>query len=163
MVPAAPAGTALGIYGAGTGGGSLAAFGAPILAGSLGLAWGFWGLLYSPPSGCACGRPLAQRPDRPGQAADFARPLRERMSWVLSLYYFLTFGGFVAMAVYLPIFLTDMFGVTPRDAGLRTARFVVATGMRPVGGWLADRAGGERILQWVFPAVAVFAIFMACP
>ena len=40
---------------------------------------------------------------------------------------------------------------------------VVATALRPVGGWLADRVGGQRILKWVFPAVAVFAVFMACP
>jgi NNP family nitrate/nitrite transporter-like MFS transporter len=86
------------------------------------------------------------------------------MSWVLSLYYFLTFGGFVAMSIYLPTFLTDMFGLTPQDAGFRTAGFVVlATAMRPFGGWLADRVGGRKILLWVFPATAVMAIFMACP
>jgi NNP family nitrate/nitrite transporter-like MFS transporter len=86
------------------------------------------------------------------------------MSWVLSLYYFLTFGGFVAMAVYLPIFLTEMFHLTPADAGLRTAGFVlVATLMRPVGGMLADRVGGRTILLWVFPVTAGMAIFMACP
>jgi NNP family nitrate/nitrite transporter-like MFS transporter len=82
----------------------------------------------------------------------------------LSLYYFLTFGGFVAMAIYLPIFLTDIFGLTPRDAGLRTAGFVVlATAMRPFGGSLADRIGGRRILLFVFPVTAIMAIFMACP
>jgi NNP family nitrate/nitrite transporter-like MFS transporter len=86
------------------------------------------------------------------------------MSWVLSLYYFLTFGGFVAMALYLPIFLTEMFGLTLRDAGFRTAGFVVvATLMRPVGGSLADRIGGARILHYVFPFTGVMAIFLACP
>jgi NNP family nitrate/nitrite transporter-like MFS transporter len=90
--------------------------------------------------------------------------LSDGRSWVLSLYYFLTFGGFVAMAVYLPIFLTEMFKLTPQDAGLRTAGFVVlATAMRPVGGVLADRVGGRAILRIVFPATAVMAIFLACP
>ncbi len=35
--------------------------------------------------------------------------------------------------------------------------------MRPVGGVLADKVGGRTILKWVFPATAVFAIFLACP
>ena len=88
----------------------------------------------------------------------------DKRSWVLSLYYFLTFGGFVAMAVYLPTLLTEVFKLTPQDAGFRTAGFVVlATGMRPVGGVLADKVGGRAILKWVFPATAVFAIFLACP
>jgi MFS transporter, NNP family, nitrate/nitrite transporter len=83
---------------------------------------------------------------------------------VLSLYYFLTFGGFVAMAIYLPIFLTEMFHLTPQDAGLRTAGFVVlATAMRPISGVLADRVGGRSILKWVFPIAGVMAVFMACP
>ena len=54
--------------------------------------------------------------------------------------------------------------LTPQDAGLRTAGFVVlATVMRPTGGVLADRIGGRTILKWVFPFTGVMAIFMACP
>ena len=90
--------------------------------------------------------------------------LNDKRSWVLSLYYFLTFGGFVAMAVYLPTLLTEVFKLTPQDAGFRTAGFVVlATVLRPVGGVLADKIGGRTILKWVFPATAMFAIFLACP
>ena len=68
------------------------------------------------------------------------------------------------MAVYLPTLLTEVFKLTPQDAGFRTAGFVMlATGMRPVGGVLADNVGGRAILKWVFPATAVMAIFLACP
>jgi len=68
------------------------------------------------------------------------------------------------MAVYLPTLLTEVFKLTPQDAGFRTAGFVVlATAMRPVGGVLADKVGGRTILKWVFPATAVMAIFLACP
>ena len=64
----------------------------------------------------------------------------------------------MAMAVYLPTLLTEVFKLTPQDAGFRTAGFVVlATALRPVGGVLADKIGGRAILQWVFPATAVFA------
>ena len=71
---------------------------------------------------------------------------RERLSWGLSAFYFVTFGGFVAMGVYLPTLLKNRFGLTADDAGLRTAGFVVvAVLLRPVGGWLADRIGGARL------------------
>ena len=77
---------------------------------------------------------------------------RERLSWVLSLFYFLTFGGFVAFSIYLPVLLKDQFGLKPADAGFRTAGFVVlATLARPLGGWLADKIGGARVLHVVFP------------
>jgi NNP family nitrate/nitrite transporter-like MFS transporter len=106
----------------------------------------------------------APRRGAPKKLVDTLKPLEDRQSWLLSLYYFLTFGGFVAMAIYLPIFLTEMFHLTPQDAGLRTAGFVVlATAMRPLGGVLADRIGGRRILKWVFPFAGVLAVFMACP
>jgi NNP family nitrate/nitrite transporter-like MFS transporter len=160
-------GTALGVYGAGNIGQSLAAFGAPVVAGALGLAWGFWVFALLTSGWLVLWALLARDAPRSGppkRLADFTRPLRQPMSWVLSLYYFLTFGGFVAMAIYLPIMLTETFGLTPQDAGLRTAGFVLlATAMRPVGGLLADRVGGRAILLGVFPVTAVMAIFMACP
>jgi NNP family nitrate/nitrite transporter-like MFS transporter len=160
-------GAALGIYGAGNVGQSLAAFGSPMLAGAIGYVWGFWtfGLLL-------CIWLVIfwfQAENAPRRAPakslkEVAQPLREKKSWVLSLYYFLTFGGFVAMSIYLPTFLTDMFKLTPQDAGMRTAGFVLlATLMRPVGGVLADKIGGQKILLWVFPIIAVMAVFLACP
>lgn len=164
---AAKQGFALGVYGAGNIGQSLAAFGAPVIAAAAGLRWGFWtfGILLS--IWLAIFAIGARNSPRSGAARTFVetvRPLKDRRSWVLSLYYFLTFGGFVALAIYLPIFLTEMFHLSPQDAGFRTAGFVVvATAMRPVGGVLADRVGGRRILQWVFPFSATMAILMACP
>ena len=68
------------------------------------------------------------------------------------------------MAVYLPIFLTETFKLSPQQAGLRTAGFVVlATATRPLGGMLADKLGGRAILKWVFPATALLSVFLACP
>jgi len=160
-------GAALGIYGAGTGGQSLASFGAPVIAAAAGFAWGFWAfgllafiwliLFYLKAEN-------APHTARPQSFAQLIAPLRHAQSWILSFYYFLTFGGFVAMSIYLPMFLRDIFALSPQDAGLRTAGFVLlATGMRPIGGILADRVGGRRILLIVFPVTAVMAIFMACP
>ncbi|AMV37796.1 MFS transporter [Planctomyces sp. SH-PL62] len=160
-------GTAIGVYGAGNVGQSLASFGAPVLAGWLGYVWGFWTFAALTFGWLVLYVLLAR--DAPGPRVDrrlseFLHPLADSRSWVLSLYYFLTFGGFVAMAVYLPTFLTEIFELEPSDAGRRTAGFVVlATLARPIGGWLADRVGGRRILAWVFPATAVMALFLACP
>ena len=84
---------------------------------------------------------------------------RERLSWALSAFYFLTFGGFVAFSIYLPSLLKDQFHLTPADAGFRTAGFVVlATLLRPVGGWLSDRIGGARVFSAVFSIVIPFAL-----
>jgi NNP family nitrate/nitrite transporter-like MFS transporter len=160
-------GFALGVYGAGNIGQSLAAFGAPVIAAAAGFKWGFWsfGLLLL--VWMVIFAAAARNAPRRAPVKSFAetlKPLEDRRSWILSLYYFLTFGGFVALAIYLPIFLTEMFHLTPQDAGLRTAGFVVfATAMRPLGGVLADKVGGGTILKWVFPFAAVMALFMACP
>jgi NNP family nitrate/nitrite transporter-like MFS transporter len=160
-------GYALGVYGAGNIGQSLAAFGAPFIAAAYGVKWGFWtfGILLIVWLGIfLAGAGDAPRTGAVKSISEILRPLSQGKSWVLSLYYFLTFGGFVAMAIYLPIFLTEMFKLTPQDAGLRTAGFVVlATAMRPIGGTLADKVGGTAILKWVFPATACMALFLACP
>ncbi len=160
-------GFALGIYGAGNIGQSLAAYGSPVLAAAIGFKWGFWTFGIVLAIWLVIFLMMARNAPSGGPAKSFAeivRPLEDKRSWVLSLYYFLTFGGFVAMAVYLPTLLTEVFKLTPQDAGFRTAGFVVlATGLRPVGGVLADKVGGRTILKWVFPATAVMAIFLACP
>src|SRR6266540_1462261 len=160
-------GMALGVYGAGNIGQSLAAFGSPVLAAALGFRWGFWTFGVLLVVWLTFFWIKARNAPRGAPAKTFGdviEPLRDAKSWVLSLYYFLTFGGFVAMAIYLPTFLTEIFKLTPGDAGFRTAGFVVlATAMRPVGGMLADRIGGRKILLWVFPATAAMAVFLACP
>ncbi len=165
--PRSRQGAALGVYGAGNAGQSLAAVGAPLLAAALGFRWGFWVFGVIALGWLAVFAALARDagPPPPAQPLrEVLRPIADRRSWALSLYYFLTFGGFVAMAVYLPTFLTDLFHLTPQDAGLRTAGFVVlATVARPLGGVLADRVGGRQILFVVFPLTTVMAVLMAVP
>jgi MFS transporter, NNP family, nitrate/nitrite transporter len=163
-------GTALGVYGMGNIGQSLAVFGAPVLmAYAFGGNWRpvffvfaalalVWGVVFY-----LCARD-ANAPARPKTLAENLSVLRrERLAWVLSLFYFMTFGGFVAFSIYLPTLLKDSFGLTATDAGARTAGFVIlATLMRPVGGWLADRVGGARVLVYIFVAVAALGLLMGC-
>jgi NNP family nitrate/nitrite transporter-like MFS transporter len=157
-------GFALGVYGAGNFGQSLAAYGAPIIAGGLGFVWGFWAFAVLTVCWLILFMLKARNaPDRPApkSLSETLAVLKDRMSWKLALFYFLTFGGFVAMSIYLPTLLTDVFTLTPKDAGMRAAGFVLlATAMRPVGGILSDRIGGRRVLMAVFPIVAATALLM---
>ncbi|HKD82902.1 MAG TPA: MFS transporter [Candidatus Angelobacter sp.] len=157
-------GFALGVYGAGNVGQSLAAFGAPFLYAHAGFGKTFWTFAALLAIWCTLFVVLARDAPRtapPKSFSQMVRPLSEKMSWVLSVFYFLTFGGFVAMSIYLPLLLTDLFKLTPQDAGLRTAGFVLlATAMRPVGGSLADKVGGLTILRWIFPFVTAMALLL---
>lgn len=159
-------GRALGIFGLGNLGQSVAIFGIPFFA--LGGSWkiGFlilgsasliWAVIYfAKAEEC----PLTSR---------WRRSWKETLSFfkasprasILSLYYFLTFGGFVAMSIYLPTLLRDQFFLNPHEAGIRTAVFILlATLMRPLGGYAADRAGGERILYFSFSGIAIAALLL---
>ena len=82
-------------------------------------------------------------------------------TWYLSLFYFLTFSLFVAFTNLTPTFLTGMFHYTPVTAGLYSALFAfVCTLVRPFGGYLADRKRPMALLQWVFVAIVIFAIWI---
>lgn len=82
--------------------------------------------------------------------------------WLLSLFYFITFGSFVAFTIYLPNFLVDNFGLDKVDAGLRTAGFIVlATLVRMVGGWLADLFNSHILLMFVFGGYTLAAALLS--
>jgi NNP family nitrate/nitrite transporter-like MFS transporter len=159
-------GGVLGIYGLGTMGQSAAVFLGPLVAGLVGLENVFrgtaalllgWAVVFAL---VARDAPLRGAPKGLGEMARVLA--RERLSWALSAFYFLTFGGFVAFSMYLPTMLRDTFGLTPADAGFRAAGFVVlATLMRPVGGALSDRIGGARVLHAVFLGVVPFALLLS--
>ena len=83
-------------------------------------------------------------------------------AWALTLFYFLAFGGFVAMFLYLPKLLTGVYDLTKSDAGTRAAGFaLLAVVARPTGGWLSDRVGAARVLLISFTGVAVLAALLA--
>ena len=158
-------GSALGVYGLGNMGHSAAVFLGPVIAAQVGRDTVFyivaamsaaWAVLFF---ALARNAPIAVKP--PTVAEMIAVFTRERLSWALAAFYFLTFGGFVAFSVYLPTLLRDEFGLSLADAGFRTAGFVVlATLMRPVGGVLSDRIGGARVLSGALAGLVPFALLM---
>lgn len=82
--------------------------------------------------------------------------------WFLSLFYFVTFGSFVAFTVYLPNFLVANFELDKIDAGMRTAGFIgIATLFRPIGGWLSDKINTFKILIFVFAGLTFSGILLA--
>lgn len=84
--------------------------------------------------------------------------MRNPLAWLLACFYALTFGGFVAMSVYLPSFLVGTYGLQPADAALRCGGFIlVATLLRPIGGLLSDKIGGSRILTMCFVIIGITA------
>lgn len=79
---------------------------------------------------------------------------RPSMQW-LCLLYAITFGGFVGVCSFLPIFLHDQYGFDRVTAGSLTAvGGLLGSFIRPLGGYVADRLGGIRVLPVVFAAIA---------
>jgi NNP family nitrate/nitrite transporter-like MFS transporter len=166
--PADRQGATLGVYGLGTIGQSAAVFLGPLLASwiswprvfhSVALLLLLWGIAFG-----ALARDAPAKVKPKGLAATLRVLRSEKLAWILSLFYFLTFGGFVAFSIYLPTLLRDVFSLSAADAGFRTAGFVVlATLMRPFGGALADTIGGARVLNGVFLGVIPFALLLGWP
>ncbi len=76
-------------------------------------------------------------------------PLKNAHLWRFALYYFFTFGSFVAIALWLPQYLMNVYGLDIKAAGLLTAFFTVpASIFRRYGGRLSDSYGARRVLYW---------------
>ena len=87
---------------------------------------------------------------------DFSRMLHEPDTYWFCLLYAITFGGFVGLSSYLSIFFFDQYGLTHIEAGWTAAACALAGSLfRPVGGFIADRLGGLRVLAVLYPVIAV--------
>jgi len=81
--------------------------------------------------------------------------LRERELWWFCLFYSVTFGGYVGLSSFMPILLRDQYQLPAVTAGYLTALAALAgSGLRPLGGYVADRIGGVRLLSVLFVGVA---------
>jgi NNP family nitrate/nitrite transporter-like MFS transporter len=152
-------GLAMGIAGAGNSGTALATFFGPRLA----AAWG-WHAVF----GLALVPLLAvmaffwafakDSPDRPEPRAPsaYADLLKLGDTWWFCLLYSITFGGFVGLASYLNIFFLGQYGVSKVEAAnFATLCVIAGSALRPVGGHLADRFGGVRMLMGLYLAAGL--------
>jgi NNP family nitrate/nitrite transporter-like MFS transporter len=152
-------GLAMGIAGAGNSGTLVATLFAPRLARAFGwrAVFGYamipiaivWALFF------------LMAKDAPGKRtvkrwSDYASIFKEPDSGWFCFIYSLTFGGFVGLASYLSIFFHDQYSLTPVQAGdLTTITVLFGSFLRPVGGMLADRLGGYRMLLVLLTGISI--------
>ncbi|HEX6499037.1 MAG TPA: MFS transporter [Micromonosporaceae bacterium] len=159
-------GFALGVFGIGMGGTAIANFTTVWLSNRYGSKTPFL-LVAALLVGYALVAALLVR-DAPGRGAGGSvwrrtgDVLKLPVTWQMSLLYAVGFGGFVAFSVYLPAYLRTAYHLSPGNAALRTAGFVLlAVAARPVGGWLSDRVHPVPVLVVSFTGVALLAIVQA--
>jgi MFS transporter, NNP family, nitrate/nitrite transporter len=118
------------------------------------LGSGKTGQLLLPPLGAAIA--LAVLPRK------YLAVLSERDTWVVMLVYSITFGGFVGMSSYVSLLLTTQYQLSKVDAGLVMAGLSFTGAMvRPIGGYIADRLSGVRVLLVLLSAIALFNFLFA--
>lgn len=172
--PASKQGTALGVFGAGNVGAAVTKLLAPmvmvasgwIMVGriwSIGLALTavlYYLLTEEDPS-------LAERRKSGVKPMSFREqmvPLRNLQVWRFSLYYFFVFGGFVALALWLPHFLIGAYGLDVETAGLLAACYSIPASLfRIVGGVLSDKVGARRVMYWTFGVSLVCTFLLSYP
>lgn len=157
--PAEHQGLAMGIAGAGNSGTLIATFFGPRFAQHFG--WHFvFGLALAPVAlvllafyFLAKNSPSKSAPKPWGK---YALLFAQADTWKLCFLYSLTFGGFVGLASFLSVFFHDQYHLTKVEAGDFTSVVVLSGSfLRPVGGWLADKIGGYRLLLGLFAGIVV--------
>ena len=90
---------------------------------------------------------------------DMLKVFKHGQVWILSLFYFVTFGYFVCFSLYLSPFYKFSYNLTPTNAGYLAAIFCfIASVTRPIGGWTSDRYGAVYTLYAVFGTVILSLI-----
>ncbi len=165
--PPARRGFAIGVFGVGMGGTAIANFTTVKLADTYGMRTPFLIVaailaVYAAVAFLLV-RDAPNRPRPVGAAWDrITEVARLTVTWQLCFLYAVGFGGFVAFSVYLPAYLRTAYGLTPNDAALRTAGFVILAVIgRPIGGWLSDRFHPVPVLVACFSGTAVLAVIQA--
>ncbi|MBI3744419.1 MAG: NarK/NasA family nitrate transporter [Chloroflexi bacterium] len=108
---------------------------------------------------------MAKDRPSPGQhkpVRAYLETLKPRDIWWLSFVYCVTFGGYVGLGSFLPIFLRDQYGVSATKAGYLTALVAFSgSSIRPIGGLLADKFGGTALLSLVLIGVGAMYVLVA--
>ena len=173
--PVGKQGTALGIFGVGNVGAAVTKFVAPFVL----LAWGwqsvaliwaaalavmaaiFWFTTEDDP--VIKQRRLTGAGQPRSLLAEF-EPLKDIRVWRFALYYFFVFGGFVALALWLPRYLIGVYGFDIATAGMVGAAYSIpASIFRAYGGVLSDKIGARTVLYWTFVVSAMCCAVLALP
>ena len=114
---------------------------------------------------------------RPKKLKDYGKLLKDKDTWWFSLFYAISFGGFVGFAGYMKVYLMNTYSVDMEAFGLDVldeGNVKVIAGyfgalcifagavLRPFGGSIADKIGGVKALYFfygmVFALVALTAL-----
>jgi len=166
-------GTALGIFGAGNAGAAITNLVAPMIVVAAGwqmvpkvysvamliMAIVFWFLTYDDP--------MQEERKRTGthkKLSDQLAPLKELRVWRFGLYYYFVFGGFVALALWLPKYYMGEYGMDLKTAAFITILFTLPSGLvRALGGYISDKAGARAVNWWVFWISAACLFVLSYP
>ncbi len=167
-------GTALGIFGLGNFGAAVTNFGAPFLLVAFG--WQTTAQVYALVLLCMAIAFFLFTKEDPATAARKARgekarstwlelqPLRNVQVWRFALYYFFVFGGFVALALWLPRYLVGVYELDIRTAGMIAASYSVPGSIfRAYGGHLSDKYGARAVMYWTFGVSAILTFMLSYP
>ena len=169
-------GTALGVFGAGNAGAGLTSLGAPALLRWLtgggtspeGWRWfpriyaivlvvtalAFWALTVEKKDPLSGSRTMLQS----------LKPLGNVRVWRFGLYYFLVFGGFVALSQWLIPYYVSVYAVSVGLAGLLASIFAFPSGViRALGGYLSDKFGARTVMYWILGGTTALSAMLIVP
>jgi len=167
-------GTALGIFGMGNVGAAVTKLLAPFVmvafgwtavaqiwaAGLVVMAIVYWFMTADDP----VVRARREGKAKPLSLRDELAPLADLRVWRFSLYYFFVFGGFVALALWLPRFYIGAYHLDIKTAGILGAAYSIPGSLfRVYGGVLADRVGARRVMYWSFTAGMICTFLLSYP
>jgi len=167
-------GTALGIFGVGNVGAAITNFGAPLIM----LTLGWHGLaktyaiiifvtailfyLFAKDDPKLVARKAKK--EKPRSILEQIEPLKKLQVWRFSLYYFFVFGGYVALALWLPHYYVEVYGLDIKIAGMLAAVYALpGSAFRALGGWISDKIGARAVMYWTFIACVGCCFFMSYP
>ncbi len=162
-------GTAMGIFGAGNAGAAVTNLVAPLILVAFGwravpqvysiamlvMAVIFWLFTYTDPR-----LEERKRSNVKFSLGEQLAPLLEARVWRFGLAYYFVFGGFVALALWLPKYYIGEYGLDLKTAAFITMLFTLPSGIiRALGGYLSDKWGGDTVTWWVF-WVCIICLFI---
>jgi NNP family nitrate/nitrite transporter-like MFS transporter len=169
-------GTALGVFGAGNAGAAITTLGAPSLLrwltdGGANLdGWRTLPLYYAAALVIMAVVFFLGTQNKKAEGAGektmrvLLAPLKDIRVWRFGLYYFLVFGGFVALAQWLVPYYVNVYAMSIVTAGLMTSIFSLPSGViRALGGWFSDVFGPRRVLYAVLATIGVCSFLLIFP
>ena len=92
------------------------------------------------------------------------QPLKYIRVWRFGLYYFLVFGGFVALAQWLIPYYVNVYTMSIVSAGVMASIFSFPSGViRALGGVLSDRMGPRTVMYGILIVTLISLVFLTVP